>query len=197
MHYGKIIYYDTANARGLSTVLFVSGCDNHCEGCHNQQTWDFNYGKEYTEETENKILNSLKSPYVENLVITGGEPFHKDNIETVLNLCKKVNSFYNAFSHNKNIIIYTGYKIRAYSVMCGDMVYVDRINDSFRLEKAPFDYIIDGKYDKNLKTNSIDYRGSTNQRCYQINEFQINKFQKYLYCRDVTNQYFKEELNKF
>ena len=70
MHYGKIIYYDTANARGLSTVLFVSGCDNRCEGCHNQQTWDFNYGKEYTEETENKILNSLKSPYIENLVIT-------------------------------------------------------------------------------------------------------------------------------
>ena len=64
MNYGKIIYCDTANGIGCRTVLFVSGCTHHCKGCFNDMAWPFNYGKEYTKETENKILESLKPDYI-------------------------------------------------------------------------------------------------------------------------------------
>ena len=63
MNYGKIIYCDTSNGIGCRTVLFVSGCTHHCKGCFNDMAWPFNYGKEYTKETENKILER-------NIVIT-------------------------------------------------------------------------------------------------------------------------------
>ena len=74
MNYGKIIYCDTANGIGCRTVLFVSGCTHHCKGCFNDMAWPFNYGKEYTKETENKILESLKPDYIRGLSILGGKP---------------------------------------------------------------------------------------------------------------------------
>ena len=72
MNYGKIIYCDTANGIGCRTVLFVSGCTHHCNGCFNDMAWPFGYGKEYTKETENKILESLKPDYIKGLSILGG-----------------------------------------------------------------------------------------------------------------------------
>ena len=77
MNYGKIIYCDTANGIGCRTVLFVSGCTHHCKGCFNDMAWPFGYGKEYTKETENKILESLKPDYIKGLSILGGEPDKK------------------------------------------------------------------------------------------------------------------------
>ena len=59
MYYGKIIYCDTANGTGCRTVLFVSGCRHHCKGCFNEIAWKFDYGKEYTPGTEDKIVESL------------------------------------------------------------------------------------------------------------------------------------------
>ena len=79
MNYGKIIYCDTANGIGCRTVLFVSGCTHHCKGCFNDMAWPFNYGKEYTKETENKILESLKPDYIKGLSILGGEPMEPEN----------------------------------------------------------------------------------------------------------------------
>lgn len=58
MNYTNIKYYDIANGIGVRTSLFVSGCTHHCKGCFNSETWDFNYGKPFTEEIENQILDS-------------------------------------------------------------------------------------------------------------------------------------------
>ena len=62
MNYGEIKYYDIANGPGVRTSLFVSGCRNRCEDSFNRETWAFDFGKPYTEETENAIVESLK-PY--------------------------------------------------------------------------------------------------------------------------------------
>ena len=59
MHYGEIKNCDIANGIGVRVSLFVSGCTNHCEGCFQPETWDFNYGNDFTEETENRILEML------------------------------------------------------------------------------------------------------------------------------------------
>ena len=105
MNYGKIIYCDTANGIGCRTVLFVSGCTHHCNGCFNDMAWPFGYGKEYTKETENKILESLKPDYIKGLSILGGEPMEPENQAEVWNLIKRVRKEL----PKKDIWVYSGY----------------------------------------------------------------------------------------
>ena len=105
MNYSKIVYFDSFNARGLSTVLWVSGCEHHCKNCFNQSTWDFNNGKLFTSKEINDIIESLKQPYIRNFVISGGDPLHPNNIIEITKLCKKIRE--NGI--DSNIIIYTGY----------------------------------------------------------------------------------------
>ena len=72
MKYSDIKYYDIANGLGVRTSLFVSGCTHRCNGCFNAETWDFNYGKEFTEETMNEILTSIEPKYIHGLSLLGG-----------------------------------------------------------------------------------------------------------------------------
>ena len=60
MYYGNMKYNDIANGIGVRTSLFVSGCRHHCKGCFQPQTWDFDYGKPFTKEEEEKIAASLR-----------------------------------------------------------------------------------------------------------------------------------------
>lgn len=43
MNFGNIKYIDTADGEGVRVSLFVSGCENHCKGCFNEMTWDYDY----------------------------------------------------------------------------------------------------------------------------------------------------------
>ena len=73
VNYGEIKKCDIANGEGVRVALFVSGCRHHCKGCFNSMTWDFNYGKKFTEETEEpenqevlvKLLRKVKERYPE------------------------------------------------------------------------------------------------------------------------------------
>jgi anaerobic ribonucleoside-triphosphate reductase activating protein len=169
MNYGKIIYFDTANARGLSTVLFISGCTNHCEGCHNKETWDFNYGYPFTKKEEDNIITSLKNPHVKNLVISGGDPCHLKNIDTITTFLFKIRMEI----PNINIIVYTGYTY-------------EEIKDNSKYKNffSLINYLIDGRYDKTKPTKGLDYRGSTNQRAFSFFNSE---------CIDVSEEYFKGE----
>ena len=93
-NYCKINSVDVANGTGVRVSLFVSGCRNHCKGCFNKETWDFNYGEEFTSDTVNEILKLLEPTYIKGLSILGGDPFEPENIKTVLDLCRKVKKRY-------------------------------------------------------------------------------------------------------
>ena len=103
MNYGNVKYYDIANGTGVRTSLFVSGCRVHCPLCFNQITWDFKYGKEFTEEVEDRIVESLNDDYIEGLSILGGEPFEPENQERLILLLKKVR---NRYKDSKTIWMY-------------------------------------------------------------------------------------------
>ena len=75
MHYGEIKNCDIANGEGVRVTLFVSGCTNHCKNCFQPQTWDFDYGKPFTEETEAELFRLLAPRYIRGLTLLGGEPF--------------------------------------------------------------------------------------------------------------------------
>ena len=105
MYYGEIKNCDIANGTGVRVSLFVSGCTNHCKNCFQPQTWAFDYGEPFTEETENKLIKLLGRDYICGLTVLGGEPFEPSNQEIIYPLLKKVKAVY----PNKSVWIYSGF----------------------------------------------------------------------------------------
>lgn len=112
MYIGEIITADCANGVGLRVSLFVSGCTNHCKGCFQPQTWDFEYGQPYTQETEDYIIEELSKDYYNGLTILGGEPFEPSNQIEVVKLIRRVRKelpgrdiwMYTGFTYDKDLI---------------------------------------------------------------------------------------------
>ena len=90
MNYGNIKFYDIADGTGVRVSLFVSGCRHHCKGCFNAPTWDFNYGKPFTQETQDKILELLAPSYIEGFSLLGGEPFEPENQPVLAELLEEI-----------------------------------------------------------------------------------------------------------
>ena len=73
MNYALIRKNDIANGLGVRVSLFVSGCRHHCKGCFNPETWNFSYGKPFTEETIEEILAALNHSHIAGLSLLGGD----------------------------------------------------------------------------------------------------------------------------
>ena len=86
MYYGNIKTYDIADEPGVRVSLFVSGCRHHCKGCFNAETWNFDYGQPYIQETEDVLIKSLAPDYIQGLSVLGGEPFEPENQPEVARL---------------------------------------------------------------------------------------------------------------
>lgn len=161
MHYGKIRKCDIANGSGVRVSLFVSGCRNHCKGCFQPETWNFDYGDEYTEETENEILDLLSPQYINGLTILGGEPFEPENQRQLVSLLRKVREAL----PEKNIWCFTGYTLEK---------LLDP-NEHCRCEVTDemlsmIDVLVDGRYDESLRDISLRFRGSSNQRIIDLKD---------------------------
>ena len=106
MNYSDIKPNDSINGEGVCVSLFVSGCTHYCKGCFNKDTWDFNYGKNFTNKNMDYILECIdKNEIMRNFSVLGGEPLHEKNIDTVLYICDEVKK---AFPNIK-IYVWTGY----------------------------------------------------------------------------------------
>ena len=151
MHYGAIKKNDIANGLGVRVSLFVSGCRNHCEGCFQPQTWDFEYGQPFTREVEDEILEALRPDWIQGLSILGGEPMEAENQEVLLPFLKRVKEEYS----NKDVWLYSGY------------VY-EQIKDAELLQYV--DVLVDGPFVETLKDPSLAFRGSSNQRILNVQE---------------------------
>ena len=151
MNYGAIKKNDIANGLGVRVSLFVSGCRNHCEGCFQPQTWDFEYGQPFTKEVEDEILGALRPDWIQGLSILGGEPMEAENQEALLPFLKRVKEEYS----NKDVWLYSGY------------VY-EQIKDAELLQYV--DVLVDGPFVETLKDPSLAFRGSSNQRILNVQE---------------------------
>ena len=105
MHYGALKKFDIANGIGVRVSLFVSGCTNHCKNCFQPETWDFDYGDEFTSETEAELLEALKPDFITGLSVLGGEPFEPENQKVLSGLLERVKCAY----PDKTIWIYSGF----------------------------------------------------------------------------------------
>lgn len=143
----------------MRVSLFVSGCTHHCPGCFNEDTWDFCYGKEYTEATEEEILQALEPGYINGLSLLGGEPFEPQNQEVLVHLLRKVRERY----PQKDIWCYSGYLfdrelLGESRARCG---YTDEM-------LSMLDVLVDGRFVESLKDITLVFRGSSNQRLIDV-----------------------------
>lgn len=200
MRYASIRSLDISNGEGVGVSLFVQGCDKHCFNCFNSETWDFNGGKEWTEETKNKFMELIDRPYIKRISILGGEPLAEQNLDDILSLIKEIREKYpisqNHNSENigksrvfedenskeirisfpkKTIWLYTGYKF-------------EQIKDVFMESKkwlqanwkysaitrweiiSNVDVLVDGEYKDEQKDLSLKFRGSKNQRVIDVKQ---------------------------
>ena len=159
MYYGQIKNCDIANGAGVRVTLFVSGCRNRCKGCFQPETWDFSYGKPFTEETEEKILAMLAPSYIKGLTLLGGEPFEPENQAVLLPFLRRVREAY----PNKTVWAFTGYTLEA---LLSEGVHPRTENTDALL--ALIDVLVDGRFEEDKKNLMLRFRGSENQRLIDL-----------------------------
>ena len=150
MRYNKIRKMDIANGPGVRVSIFMQGCEFHCKNCFNQETWGFDGGEEFTDETIEKVLNACDKEYIEGLSILGGEPMHPKNIEGTTKLAK---AFKEKFP-NKTLWVWSGFTFEKYLKDKPVLNYVD--------------ILVDGQYVDELHNPTLKWKGSSNQRVIDV-----------------------------
>lgn len=161
MRYNRIKTCDTQNSDGLCVSLWLQGCPHRCEGCWNEETWDFDSGIPFGERELEYILEQLS--YNQNLAILGGEPLIERNMECLIELCRVVKNT----RPSADIWLWTGYKYE-------EIKHLEVLNY--------IDYLIDGKFEEENKVDyrktrkEIDkYRGSSNQNFIDLKKIKGEK----------------------
>ena len=144
------------DGEGCRVSLFVSGCRNHCPGCFNEDTWDFNYGEPFTPIEENEIIERCKPCYMSGISLLGGEPMEPENQEAILPFLRKFKETY----PKKTIWLFTGY------VLDRDLLNDQRKNvPGVTYEILSLvDMLVDGPFILSQRDLALQFRGSRNQR---------------------------------
>ncbi len=151
MRYHNITTDDMLNGDGLRTVLWVAGCNHHCDGCQNPITWDVDGGILFDEAAENELFEKVKPDYISGITFSGGDPLHPKNRDEVTRLCEKFHTLF----PQKNIWLYTGYLFEEIS--------------SLRIIKN-IDVLVDGEFVKPHADPKLHLKGSANQRVINVKE---------------------------
>lgn len=159
MRYNLIRKMDISNGKGIGVSIFTQGCPIRCKGCFNKDTWDFNSGKLYTQETQDTILELIKPDYITKFATLGGETLLHQNIPDLLSLVKAIKE------ERPDIKIWC---------WTGQLYENLRRIDDWQLQELinNFDYLIDGPFIQEKKDLTLLFRGSSNQRIIDIKETQ-------------------------
>ena len=147
----KIKNYDIANGDGVRTSLFVSGCDLHCRGCFNKESWDLNAGQFFSRKVKKELLKNLEPDYIKGLSLLGGDPFNPNNVKDIAFLVEDTKRLF----PDKTIWAWSGYTLD--ELLERKDQYTKKILDNI-------DVLVDGQFIEEEKDLSLRFRGSRNQR---------------------------------
>ena len=150
MRYHKIRKMDISNGPGVRVSIFMQGCTFNCKNCFNPETHDFNGGREFLDETIEKVLDLCSLEHIVGLSILGGEPMHPKNIDGTTKLAKAFRERY----PDKTIWVWSGF-----------------LFDRDLKDKEVLNYIdvlVDGQYKDELHNPKLKYCGSENQRVIDV-----------------------------
>ena len=176
MYYSGINKFDIANGPGIRVSLFVSGCNLKCPGCFNPEAHSFINGKEYTKETQDKIISMINKPYIRGLSILGGDPMcqkYEDIENFLIPLAEKVHEL------NKDVWLWTGFTWEELMEGINSIIHtkphtVKKILEKFQWQSRNnlimnSNVIVEGRFEEDKKDITLPYCGSTNQRVIDIN----------------------------
>ena len=149
MNYHNITVDDMLNGDGLRTVLWVSGCDHHCPGCQNAQTWNEHSGLPFDEKAKAELFEALSRDYMTGITFSGGDPLMPCNRGVVGDLIREIRETL----PEKTIWLYTG-------SLFEDIRMLPFIAD--------IDVIVDGPYVEALRDVQLHWKGSANQRVIDV-----------------------------
>ena len=159
MNYATIKNCDIANGPGVRVSLFVSGCTHRCPGCFNEEAWDFDFGKPFTQETIDSILAMLSPGYVKGLTLLGGEPFDPKNQGPIVELLRQVKEKY----PEKSVWAFSGYLFDR-DILSGKLGDWETTKEYL----SYLDVLVDGPFVLAKKNLSLRFRGSENQRLIHV-----------------------------
>ena len=150
MRYNIVRKMDISNGPGVRVSVFMQGCHFHCKNCFNSETWDFDGGQEFTQDTINEVLDLCGQGHIKGLSILGGEPMHPKNIEATTSLAKAFKERY----PDKSLWVWSGFKFDEYLKDKEVLKYID--------------VLVDGQYKDELHDFKLKWRGSSNQRVINV-----------------------------
>ena len=161
MNYSGIKETDIANGTGVRVTLFVSGCRHHCKGCFNPDTWSFEAGEPFTEDTEETLLRALEPEFINGFTLLGGEPMEPDNQRALLPFMRRVRERF----PEKTVWCYTGCVLQDNLTLDDD--YQCEVTEELL---STIDVLVDGRFIEEKKNLRLLFRGSENQRLLDMNE---------------------------
>ena len=185
MNYHNITYPDMNNGDGLRVVLWLSGCSHHCYNCQNPQTWDVNSGIPFDESAKEELFRELDKDYISGLTLSGGDPLHEANLDSVLDLVNEIRLSF----PNKSIWIYSGYTWEECQPFSEEGLLkgsdfapnLQKILQKRQEIISKCDVMVDGRYIDSKRNVQAKWRGSDNQHVIDIKQsLQQNKL--ILYC---------------
>ena len=155
MNFFGYIEDDANNGTGIRLTIFISGCNHNCDGCHSPESHDFHYGKEFTIEEQDNILDIFEneSMIYDGITISGGDPIY--SYEEVLEFIKRFKSRF----PDKTVWLYTGFELE-------DVKSIASTFPEYILDYI--DTIVTGPFIKELKDLSLKFMGSSNQKIIDL-----------------------------
>ena len=161
MKYAGLMENDFIDGEGVSVSLWTQGCPHRCKKCHNPETWDFNGGYDIPDDLRGHIIKAISANGItRNFSILGGEPLCEENLDFILNIVSSVRIAYPAIK----IYIWSGYTLKE---------LLDRNDQRIVDILKQCNYLIDGRYEDNLKDITLPLRGSSNQQIIKLDELKI------------------------
>ena len=151
MRVAGLVQDSIVDGPGFRFVLFVQGCNKHCEGCHNPETLKIDGGKDIP--VDDIVREMLSNPLTDGLTLSGGEPFLQASDCTTVAAAAREKFL--------NVWVYTGFTFEELLLRAAIDPDVD---DLLRLA----DVLVDGAFILSERTLSLRWRGSSNQRIIDV-----------------------------
>lgn len=142
-----IIEDTTVDGPGFRTSIYCAGCQHHCPGCHNPQSWDMDGGREVAVE---EILKTILDDPFADVTFSGGDPMYQPEAFTELACLIKQQS-------QKTIWCYSGFTFEQLL-----------LNPKTKALLEQLDVLVDGRFVQELRDEDLLYRGSSNQRLIDV-----------------------------
>ena len=133
---------------GFRYTVFVQGCPHGCAGCHNPQTHDPSGGKSV--DIDELFEECVEDPLNKGVTFSGGEPFFQ--AAALYELGKR-------------------FKERGFSIWCYSGWTWEELQtkgEDVRKLLSVVDVLVDGRFVEELRTLSLPFRGSSNQRLIDV-----------------------------